>query len=70
MLWENKKKIKKTFTGLLDNIRMSIVQERVHTLAKIPNAPRGIKRKEKKTKQNKIQKNCVQLNIKVEANEV
>ena len=49
---------------------MSIVQERVHTLAKIPNAPRGIKRKEKKTKQNKIQKNCVQLNIKVEANEV
>ena len=33
---------------------MSIVQERVHTSAKIPNALRGIKRKEKKniTKQN------------------
>ena len=31
---------------------MSIVQERVHTSAKIPNALRGIKRKEKK-KQNK-----------------
>ena len=46
--------MKKTFTGLLDNIRMSIVQERVHTSAKIPNALRGIKRKEKKniTKQN------------------
>ena len=49
---------------------MSIVQERVHTSAKIPNALRGIKRKEKKTKQNKIQKNCVKLNIEVEANEV
>ena len=33
---------------------MNIVQERVHTSAKFPNAPRGIKRKEKqnKTKQN------------------
>ena len=49
---------------------MSIVQERIHTSAKFPNAPRGIKRNEKKTKQNKIKKNCVQLNIKVEANEV
>ena len=29
-----------------------------------------LKEKKKKTKQNKIQKNCVQLNIKVEANEV
>ena len=33
---------------------MSVVQERVHTLAKFPNDPRGKKRKEKnKTKQNK-----------------
>ena len=29
-----------------------------------------LKEKKKKTKQNKIQKNCEKLNIKVEANEV
>ena len=50
---------------------MSVVQERVYTLAKLPNDPRGKKRKEKnKAKQNKGQKNCVQCDIKVEANEL
>ena len=61
----------KTLRRLLHDIGMSVVQERVHTLAKFPNDPRGKKRKEKnKAKQNKGQKNCVQCDIKVEANEL
>ena len=48
---------------------MSVVQERVHTSARFPNTPRGKERNEKK-KQNKTQKNCVQCDTKVKANEV
>ena len=47
---------------------MSVVQERVHTSARFPNTPRGKERNEKK--QNKTQKNCVQCDTKVKANEV
>ena len=54
--------------GLLYDIRMSVVQERVHTSARFPNTPRGKERNEKK--QNKTQKNCVQCDTKVKANEV
>ena len=43
---------KKTVRGLLYDIRMSVVQERVHTSARFPNTPRGKERNEKKTKQN------------------
>ena len=60
---------KKTVRGLLYDIRMSVVQERVHTSARFPNTPRGKERNEKK-KQNKTQKNCVQCDTKVKANEV